>query len=401
VSRWPLIAAPLLMGGALCFATWSTYATVGEASALLVRGQAEVFHDRVRGEQISLRRDPDGDALRTLYGDLAEQGLTWVALVDGRGVIVVEAGAPVERVGLEPAIAGARDGEPVTVGDRVRVVFRGPSRRRPMRDGTLRVAPAVVLELEPRAARELETRAGRALFVGLAAAATFFAAAAASIAWMMRRDARERKLDEERRLATLGRMSAVLAHEIKNPLASLKGNAQLLQRGLPEGEKSRGKADRVVGEAIRLEKLIDDLLGFARTGQVHRVEVDPLAVVREAVTSDRVDVRGSAPRWRLDPDRLRQVVVNLVDNALQAGDGRVKVTLGVADGRLRLEVRDRGAGIAADDLPHLFEPFFTRRTQGTGLGLAVARRIVELHDGTITAANGADGGAVFTVLLPK
>ena len=212
------------------------------------------------------------------------------------------------------------------------------------------------------------------------------------------------------RLASLGQLSAVLAHEIRNPLASLKGNAQLLAQLLPAGDKPRAKADRVVDEAIRLEDLTNDLLAFARTGELHRREVDPAALLREVASAAAPEGgpapaieldTGAAPRtWSLDPERMRQVLGNLCDNAVKAGAPvRASVSLD-GGGRLRFQVRDAGAGIAPDDLPHIFEPFFTKRIQGTGLGLAVAKRVVELHQGAITAANAPGGGAIFQVTLP-
>jgi two-component system, NtrC family, sensor histidine kinase HydH len=220
-----------------------------------------------------------------------------------------------------------------------------------------------------------------------------------------RRAELERQRAHERRLASLGEMSAVLAHEIRNPLASLKGNAQLLARGLPEDERGRAKAQRVVDEAVRLEALVNHLLEFVRTGAIERAPTDPGALLRDAaaaVDPERIDVDadGAPATWPLDGARIRQVLTNLLANAVQAGSGRVAAAVARRDGRLAFTVRDRGDGIPDEDLARIFEPFFTRRTQGTGLGLAVCKRIVEQHGGTLTAANAPGGGAVFTVLLP-
>src|SRR5439155_21048299 len=134
----------------------------------------------------------------------------------------------------------------------------------------------------------------------------------------LRRSAEDRARGRERRLASLGEMSAVLAHEIRNPLASLKGNAQLLAAMLPADDKPRAKADRVVDEALRLEQLTSDLLAFVRTGELQRAAVDPAQLVREAAAGLAVEVDGTgAPRaWSLDAARMRQVVVNLLDNAV-------------------------------------------------------------------------------------
>ena len=218
-------------------------------------------------------------------------------------------------------------------------------------------------------------------------------------------------------------MSAVLAHEIRNPLASLKGNAQLLAQMLPAGEKPRAKAERVVDEAARLEKLTGDLLRFVRTGELRRTAVDPGGLVREVLAQRGgeassevssaasgvsaasgasgavVDTSAAPPSWSLDADRLREVLGNLVDNALAAG-APVAVTVSEAARRLRIDVADRGPGVPEGDRERIFEPFVTGKTQGTGLGLAVARRIVEAHGGTLTAHDRAGGGAIFRLELP-
>jgi two-component system sensor histidine kinase HydH len=228
----------------------------------------------------------------------------------------------------------------------------------------------------------------------------------------VRQEHAELRHAEQRRLAALGEMSAVLAHEIRNPLASLKGHAQLLAEGLQDGSAQRRSADRVVSEAKRLERLASSLLDFVRTSQVELETVDPAELARECAAeagAGRVDVEdaGAPPAWRLDALRMRQVLRNLVENALQASppEARVTVRVALAQGdsrgeRLVYEVRDVGEGISAAVQERLFDPFHTTRTTGTGLGLAVARRIVELHGGTITGANDPAGGAVFRVFLP-
>src|SRR5262249_30131974 len=134
------------------------------------------------------------------------------------------------------------------------------------------------------------------------------------------RQREERTRERERRLASLGEMSAVLAHEIRNPLASLKGNAQLLAASLDD--KARTKAERVVADAKRLEQLTTDLLAFVRTGDLQRAPSAPGALVREAAGSVDATIAvedAAAPQaWSLDAARIRQVLVNLFDNAVAA-----------------------------------------------------------------------------------
>jgi len=201
-------------------------------------------------------------------------------------------------------------------------------------------------------------------------------------------------------------MSAVLAHEIRNPLASLKGNAQLLERALPQGDRTRTKAELLVAEAVRLETLTNDLLDFARAGELQPTDVDPAALFREAAAGlgeERIElITEHAPsRWRLDATQMRQVLVNLLQNALQSSDQPVTARVARDGDELVFEVRDRGPGIHAEDLPRVFEPFFTRKTRGTGLGLAICKRLVELHGGTIVAGHAEQGGARFTVRIPR
>src|SRR5206468_5050761 len=140
-------------------------------------------------------------------------------------------------------------------------------------------------DVEPIEADELRDAASWTLAIGGVSALTLLAVAIALVRRELRRSAEERARERERRLASLGEMSAVLAHEIRNPLASLKGNAQLLARMLPAGDKPAQKAARVVDEAVRLESLTNDLLQYVRTGELRRAPVDPAALVRASAAA--------------------------------------------------------------------------------------------------------------------
>jgi two-component system sensor histidine kinase HydH len=200
-------------------------------------------------------------------------------------------------------------------------------------------------------------------------------------------------------------MSAVLAHEIRNPLASLKGHAQLLEESLPDGTRDRAKAGRVVREAVRIERLTTDLLAFVRSGTLAPRKADPRAVVRAAIESagdSRVtlDDEGAPAEAPIDDERVRGALENLIRNAREAApEGAIEIRMTQDDGMLEIRVRDHGPGIRPGDEEKIFEPFHTTRVQGTGLGLAVSRRIAEAHEGSLTAANTAGGGAVFTMRL--
>jgi two-component system sensor histidine kinase HydH len=263
----------------------------------------------------------------------------------------------------------------------------------------------MVLEFEPILAVELETRATRTLASSALAALLLVGAAGVLARRARRADALVERLAQSERLASLGTMSAVLAHEIKNPLPALKGNAQLLLEGLEEGTRQRAQADRVVRASARLQGLVDNLLDFVRSGALERATLDPAEVLRAAAEDAspraQLDLDAAPASWSLDGMRVRQVLENLLRNAEQASPGEVAAAARVDHGRLIFTVSDRGPGIPEGDMELIFEPFHTTKTRGVGLGLTVARRVVELHGGTITARNRPGGGAVIEVAIPR
>jgi two-component system, NtrC family, sensor histidine kinase HydH len=263
------------------------------------------------------------------------------------------------------------------------------------------------VELDATAVRQLQVSAARHLGVGVAAALALVIAA-----FLLHRNAARAAAESsrlhQRHLASLGEMSAVLAHEIRNPLASLKGHAQLLLEQLSAEGRERRRVTRVVREAVRLEILTDQLLEFARSGEIQRAEIAPSALVEEVAaaagvgrTSLRLD--RAPPAWPLDPIRMRQVVTSLLSNAVAASPAGEAVDVAVTEeqGLLVLTVRDRGEGIAPGQERLIFEPFHTTRIHGAGLGLAVVRRIVELHAGTVQVGNHPEGGALFRIAIPR
>lgn len=214
------------------------------------------------------------------------------------------------------------------------------------------------------------------------------------------------QLERDERLKALGRMSAVLGHELKNPIAALKGHAQLLLEEMPADATMRKRAATVVEEAKLLETLTEQVLDFIRTGELnlHKVYVDDL-VESAAALSGLEAVEVFAPKgvtWMLDRARVEQALVNLLVNARQASpDGApIDLTVTADEQTLSIQVRDRGTGIAAEDGERIFQPFYTGRARGTGLGLALVKRITDAHGGAVTAANHPKGGAVLTLALP-
>jgi two-component system sensor histidine kinase HydH len=384
----PLAIAIILIAAALVATVLSTRSTVNDAFAAARDGQAFAVQQAVRGDLADLGMRPTQEELATIVKDHSKQGLAYLALLDGRGNVDIAAGT----AKLDHSGRPSRAMQTLQVGARVRIEARLQIRRA---WGPGRGNVFLAMEIESPQAAELRSAAARTLAIGLLAALVLVGLAAFLIRLELRRREQERVRERERRLASLGEMSAVLAHEIRNPLASLKGNAQLLAASI-EGEKPKAKAQRVVDEAVRLEKLTQDLLAFVRTGELARTAVEPAALVRDIVEADL----SRAPKtWSLDAERMREVIVNLVDNGKAAG-GPVEVRIAEQGRRLVIEVRDHGPGVPAADRDKIFEPFFTGKTQGTGLGLAITRRIVELHRGTITVDDAPGGGALFRIEIP-
>ena len=221
----------------------------------------------------------------------------------------------------------------------------------------------------------------------------------------------ERQLREQTSLARLGEMAAVIAHEVKNPLAGIRGAVQVIGGRLPKESKDAAIAKEIVGRIDALDGLIKDLLVFARPPQPRPVPVDLCELVRAtadllagdpALANVAVRVDGQAPRVMADPNLLTIVVQNLLLNSGQAMQGRgdICVSLEAADGRSRVVFSDSGPGISAEVFERMFMPFVTTKARGTGLGLATAKRIVEAHDGRIAIASPPGGGAIVTVELP-
>jgi len=231
----------------------------------------------------------------------------------------------------------------------------------------------------------------------------------------------EAALKRADRLAALGEISARMAHEIRNPLAAMSGSVQLLAEHGTIEESDRRLLAIVLREADRLNSLISDFLAYARPTPPHkeRIELRPLCEdMCVLLASDSrfkqvnlVDLVPGHMIVRADVNQLRQVLLNLLHNAAEAmpGGGRVELEahfqLSGADGFNKapaavITVTDSGGGIDGDTAAHLFEPFWTTKPDGSGLGLATTYRIIEAHGGTILAESPPEGGCRFTILLP-
>jgi two-component system sensor histidine kinase HydH len=202
-------------------------------------------------------------------------------------------------------------------------------------------------------------------------------------------------------------MSAVLGHEQRNPIAAVKGMAQILLERLPQDSREAQQATTILHEATHLTDLTNHILAYARTGQIHpsRVHVDDLIAraLQLAEAEDRavVHLAPDLPPFTVDRQKMEQVLVNVIDNALKADPtGPIEIIGRLDHGALELQIRDAGPGIDPTVARRMFEPFVTGRAQGTGLGLALCRRIVEDHGGTIRGENRQEGGARIVIRVP-
>jgi two-component system, NtrC family, sensor histidine kinase HydH len=411
IVRWGWLATTFALAAALLATAWMGRRRAADAQATLNRGQGEVLLEAAREVVRITPQTGLVTALDSLVARHQSVGLRFVALLGPEGDLLAQVGTPLGGpvpIGIErpgpPALAPA--------GPRLRLVGFAPPVRTADQQEDLAQRPRgrpslVVLEFEPLVAERLSAQATDTFALSAAVAVTLLAAALIFWRLTLRGELAERRLEEQRRLGVLGEMSAVLAHEIRNPLASLKGHAQLLAERMPDASSDRRKAERVVREAQRLEALTSDLLDFARSGPIDIRPGDPVALLRsciEEVGADDFTVHvQAAPRaWPMDVGRMRQALTNILRNAQQASPAgtRPVVTLEKRDGSLVVAVRDFGTGIPAGDEKRIFSPFYTTRTTGTGLGLAVALRVAEMHGGTIVAENEPAGGAVFRMTIP-
>ena len=222
-------------------------------------------------------------------------------------------------------------------------------------------------------------------------------------------EARMRAAD---RLASLGRMAANIAHEIRNPLASLSGAVEVLAAGALAGETRERLAQIVLKEAERLNGIIRDFLEYARPVPISRAPVNVAEILDEvllllehrAAPGTLKIVREFAPSlvWSVDRQQFRQAVWNLALNALQAmpDGGELRVSIARVSEQLLLRIADTGEGIPVSDLGHIFEPFFSTKPGGSGLGLALVHRVVQDHGGEIDVQSRPGVGTAFTLTLP-
>jgi len=223
----------------------------------------------------------------------------------------------------------------------------------------------------------------------------------------------EQRLREQAALTSIGEMAAVVAHEVRNPLAGLRSGLQMLSSSLHADREGLDLLRDMIARLDSLNSVLSDLLTFARVRELKLAPLDLRVFLDDLTSSLRldpamagIDIRisdGNDLTLQADSDQLRLVLMNLVINAAQAmnGRGRIDVAVAAIDNQVELTITDAGPGIPMEIRERIFEPFFTTKHRGTGLGLPTAKRIVEAHDGRLVVEDAPAGGTTVRVWLPR
>ncbi len=221
----------------------------------------------------------------------------------------------------------------------------------------------------------------------------------------------EEQLREQAALVRLGEMAAVIAHEVKNPLAAVRGAIQVIGTRLPAGSREAAVTTDIITRLDTLNQLVNDLLLFARPPKPRPIAVDVSVVLAATASLLRedasyrnvsVEISGDAPPIFADAELLKIVFINVFINSAQAmrGQGAIRVAVTSAGSMSRIVIADDGPGISPDVRDKLFTPFVTTKSRGTGLGLSTVKRLVEAHHGDIHVECPPEGGTAITILLP-
>jgi len=427
---WSLLATVVVLSLGLIAVTLLNYRTAVRVADETLRNRGVSIGLELAAEARS-RGDRDAAALQGLVGEQHRREVAFLAVMDRDGTVLAHSNPRLVGTRIEdPALrsvseTGQLTGRLVTLGTGEEVYeltlpFHVPP---PGLGGLLDTRQpryrVLRLALHTAPARQIVHHA----LIQVALVGVMVLVLLGLSGWQIRTLRRYLRLQEEaarqERLAALGGMAAVLAHEIRNPLGAIKGLAQFLGEKQTADPPQLEMTQTIAQEATRLERLVNDLLTYARPrppdcqptnlagvlGEVLRL-VLPTAEAAGVVC--RLDVPEETPPITADPEQLKQLFGNLALNALQAmpKGGRLTLALRSVDGKgskrrpVEVAVEDSGSGILEADLPRVFEPFYTTRTTGTGLGLAICKQIVEAHGGTMRVAQTGPEGTTILVALP-
>ena len=406
----------------------SAQQTIQEKGSVLIRALES-------GARVGMGMRMHHAQLQTMLEEMAWQpGVLWFAVTDEQGKIIAHSDA--QQVG-QP-LYDARTMQTLAPGDTERwrritspepalEIYRqfrpldapsGHHMRMMMRRNVVETPQVIFIAFDARELDAEQARGLRNMIVMLCAAGVVMVATVLAQFWFSRYQ-RSRKLLQEathrkEKLMALGHLAAGVAHEIRNPLSSIKGLAKYFAERTPPGGEAYELAQVMAKEADRLNRVVSELLELVRPAHLKWQPVDLNEVIGHSLQLVSQDASGrditlqftaqpSLCRIQADPDRLNQVLLNLYLNAIQAIGREGIITVAVAecgDGRIKLSVADSGKGMTAEQLQAIFTPYFTTKADGTGLGLAVVQNIVEQHGGTIHVESMPGKGAVFTLYLP-
>jgi two-component system NtrC family sensor kinase len=225
----------------------------------------------------------------------------------------------------------------------------------------------------------------------------------------------QKAMMRQEKLASIGRLSAGVAHEINNPLTTILTTAMLIQEDLDPQDETYKELETITKETLRCRKIVSSLLDFARQSEPSKKENDINEIIRESMVLTRKqaafkdvalvhELAADLPTVMVDRGQIHQALINLIINAVEATDsgGKILVASGYnpADHCIEVQITDSGAGISPENLDRLFDPFFTTKEEGTGLGLAITHGIIEQHGGTVEVASKIGKGTTFKIKLP-
>jgi len=375
--------------------------------------------------------NPDYDRLQRLFrmGSMAGSQVRFTAVYEGERLLLQWGQGPIQNVLGEIHVADPNDPDVIRAVQRqvYEMTARGPSDGVckiiiPMKLDNQRTGRLVVGLVAPDASSQLaqlsDLLGGRALRLSMFGV-SLLALVAAYIVYLNDRTRElELRLEQEKRLAYVGTIAAGMAHEIRNPLSSVKMNIQMIESRLSNFGKSESdylvtKVSRIHRETARLEESINNFLAFARPKPLQRRWADlnesidhVVEFLEPACSNDNIQtVRKYAPglpQAYIDPEQLGQAVENLVRNAAQAirKNGTIEIQTALHNSSFEIRVSDSGGGVPPEARDKIFDIFFTTKQGGTGLGLTIVKQIVEAHGGDVTFESAEKKGTTFIIHLP-